>query len=307
MATAYLNQQRYGVQFEDRINKLINIDPDETPFMSMLQKGEAYNQRVDFQSHVLDAANADNAGVDGADVTNAAADYTSPTSLFNYTQMPQRPFGASFSYDAINRPGSGSGPMSGFNDEKVRKLKVLKLDIEKMLLSANERVQPLPESAQAGKIRGTLTWIQTNTVLATAAPYDSAILGSTHFYDLAKKCVDSGGKPETVFANSAQRIRINDFVGSPKRDIDSLGRKIMHMVDVIESIAGPQQIVFSRQIAQTVLLMLELKYWEQRWLRAPQSYVKGLTGSRTDGWVEAEHTLVCWAEKSAGKITALVA
>src|SRR3990167_7100124 len=70
MATAYINQERFGVQFEDRINALINIDPDETPCLSMIKKSEGYNQRVDFQSHTLASSNASNSGVDGADVTN---------------------------------------------------------------------------------------------------------------------------------------------------------------------------------------------------------------------------------------------
>ena len=312
MATAYINQERFGVEFEDRINKLVNVDPDKTPFTSMVQKSEASRNRVDWQTHVLDASNKDNAGVDGADVTNAAANYTAPTGLFNYTQIPQRPYGASFSYDAINKPGIGSGGKSGLNAEKVRKSKVLKLDIEAMFLSNNDRVQPLPESTQAGKIRGIQRWITTNIITATTPVYGAAILSSKMFWDLAKKCVDSGGEPETVFANSFARMKINEFVGPPTRDIDSLGRKIMHMVDIIESIAGPQQIVFSRELKddsgnQTVLLMLEMKYWEQRWLRAPQAYIKGLAGSRTDAWIESEQTLVAWAEKTSGKIVSMAA
>jgi len=51
--------------------------------------------------------------------------------------------------------------------------------------------------------------------------------------------------------------------------------------------------------------MLEMKYWEMGWLREPQSYIKGLSGSRTDGWVEAEFTLISYAEKTSGKITGL--
>lgn len=312
MATAYINAQRFGVQFEDRINKLVNIDPDDTPFMSMLQKSEAQNTTVNWQNRILGTSNKDNAGVSGADVTNATADYNAPTGLLNYTQIPQRPFGASFTVDAVNKPGIGSGDLSTFNDEKVLKLKLLKLDGEASLLSNNDRQQPLPESAQAGKLRGAQKWITTNIITATDPQWGGNKISSPMFYALAKKCVDAGGRPETVFANSSARMGINEFVGSPRRDVDSLGKKIMHMIDVIESIAGPQQIVFSRELKddagqQTVLLMMEMKYWEYRVLRAPQSFMKGLSGSRTDGWVEMEHTLVAWAEKSSGKIVSLAA
>jgi len=310
MATAYINQERFGVEFEDRINKLVNVDPDETPFTSMVQKTEATRNKVDWQTHVLDTANKDNAGVEGATVTNAATDYTAPTGLFNYTQIPQRPYGASFTYDAINKPGIGKGALSGLKAEKVRKLKVLKLDIEAMFLSNNDRQQPLPESTQAGKLRGIQRWITTNIVTATDVEWGNSSLSSAMFYKLAQKSVDGGGRPETVFANSTARMKINDFVGNPRRDVDSLGRKIMHMIDIIESIAGPQQIVFNRNLnddngKQTVLLMLEMKYWEQRWLRAPEAFTKGLGGSKTDAWVEAEPTLVAWAEKTGGKIVAM--
>ncbi len=312
MATAYINAQRFGVQFEDRINKLVNISPDDTPFMSMLQKSEADNVTVNWQNRRLAASNKDNAGVSGKDVTNAAANYSAPTGLLNYTQIPQKPFGASFTVDAVRKPGMGQGPLSSFNDEKVQKLKELKLDSEASLLSNNDRQQPLPESDQAGKLRGMQKWITSNIVTATDAQWAGNKLSSPMFYALAKLCVDAGGRPETVFANSAARMAINEFVGSPRRDVDSLGKKIMHMIDVIESIAGPQQIVFSRELKddagqQTVLAMLEMKYWEYRALRAPQSYMKGLSGSRTDGWCEMEHTLVAWAENSSGKIVGLAA
>ncbi len=311
-ATAYINAQRFGVQFEDRINKLVNIDPDDTPFMSMLQKSEAENVTVNWQNRILGTSNKDNAGVSGADVSNAAGDYNAPSGLLNYTQIPQRPFGASFTVDAVKKPGIGAGALSTFNDEKVLKLKLLKLDGEASLLSNNDRQQPLPESTQAGKLRGMQRWIATNVITATDPQWAGNKLSSAMFYALAKKCVDAGGRPETVFANSSARMAINEFVGSPRRDVDSLGKKIMHMIDVIESIAGPQQIVFSRELKddsgqQTVLAMLEMKYWEYRALRAPQSFMKGLSGSRTDGWVEMEHTLVAWAEKSSGKIVGLAA
>ena len=85
----------------------------------------------------------------------------------------------------------------------------------------------------------------------------------------------------------------------PTRDIDSLGRKIVDMIDTIISIAGTQTIVFDRYLTASVILMLEMKYWEQRVLRAPQSFIGGLKGSRTEGWVEMEHTLISWAEKAS--------
>ena len=309
MATAYVNQERFGVEFEDRVNRLINTDPDETPLLSMIAKRECYNNQVDWQQETLDTPNASNSGVDGANVTNAAGDYVSPTGLLNYTQMPQRVFGASFSSNRIRKPGIGDGAMSMFNHEKARKLKVLKMDMEAAMLSNNDRQQPLPESTQAGLIRGAQRWISTNSIDASTAAnktvYGGSILSLPMFEALAKKCVDSGGNPETVMANSTNRLKINAFAGDLSRDVDSLGKKIMRMVDQIVSIAGMQNVVFNRRLDQSVLLILEMKYWEMGWLREPQSYIKGLTGSRTDGWVEAEFTLIAYAEKTSGKITGL--
>lgn len=308
-ATAYINQERFGVEFEDRINSLVNIDPDKTAFMSMVQKSECYRNRVDWQTHVLDTANANNSGVEGANVTFAPGDYTAPTGLFNYTQIPQRPFSASFTYDAVRKPGMGNGSLSGFNAEKARKLKALKLDMNAAMLSNNQRQQPIPESTQAGLVRGIERWITTNRIDASTQAnknkYGGSILSRKMFEELAKLAVDEGGAPETILVNSFNRLRINEFVGDPTRDVDSQGRKIMRMVDVITSIAGDQTIIFERQIAQSTLLMLEMKYWEMRWLRAPQSYIAGLLGSRTEGWVEAEFTLIAYAQESSGAITNL--
>ena len=305
MATAYINQERFGVEFEDRINKLLNIDPTETPFMSMVQKAEAHRNRVDWQIETLDTVDKDDAVIEGSTVTYAAGDYTAPTGLFNYTQIPRRPFAASFTMDAVNKPGMGSGDKSGFNHEKAKKTIVLKKNVEASLLSNNDRVQPLPESVQAGKLRGIQQWITTNVVSATDKTYGSNILSQQMFVDAAKKAVDQGGMPGDIFTNSTGKIKINEFVGRPTRDVDSTGRKIVDVVDQIMSIAGVQDIHFNRYLGQDILLMLDMRYWEMRWLRAPQSYIAGLLGSRTEGWVEAEVTLVSWAQKASSKITNL--
>lgn len=303
MATAYINQQRFGVEFEDRVNKLINVDPEETPFMSMVQKSEAYRNRVDWQQESFAAANADNAAVEGADVSFAAGDYSAPVGLFNYTQIPQKPFAASFSLDAMRKPGIGDGERSTFTHEKTKKLIEMKRDAEASLISNNDRVQPVPESSQAGKLRGVQQWITTNIVLASAAEFGGTVYSQKMFNKQAQKAVDQGGSPETVFANSFNRLKINEFVSRPTRDVDSLGRKIVDMIDTIISIAGTQSIVFDRYLTPSVVLMLEMKYWEQRILRAPQSYIAGLKGSRTEGWVEMEHTIISWAEKASSKCT----
>lgn len=303
MATTYINQQRFGVEFEDRVNKLINVDPDETPFMSMVQKSEAYRNRVDWQQETFQPANANNAAVEGADLTFAAGDYTAPTGLFNYTQIPQKGFSASFSLDAMRKPGIGDGERSTFTHEKAKKLIEMKRDAEASLISTNDRVQPIPESSQAGKLRGIQQWIVTNVVNANDKAFGGKIYSQKMFNAQAQKCVDAGGAPDTVFMNSFNRIKVNEFVTRPTRDVDSLGRKIVDMIDTIISIAGTQSIVFDRYLTASTVLMLEMKYWEQRILRAPTSFIAGLKGSRTEGWVEMEHTLIAWAEKASSQCT----
>jgi len=302
-ATAYINQERFGVEFEDRVNKLINVDPKDTPFMSMVQKSEAYRNRVDWQTETFAAADANNAAVEGANVTFAAGDYVAPVGVFNYTQIPQRPFAASFSLDAMRKPGIGSGDRSTFTHEKMKKLIEMKRDAEASLVSNNQRQQPLPETSQAGLLRGVQRWITTNIVNANDKGFGGNIFSQKMFNAMAQKAVDQGSAPDTVFCNSFNRIKINEFVSRPTRDVDSLGRKIVDMVDTIISIAGTQTIVFNRHLTASVVLMLEMKYWEQRILRAPQSYIAGLLGSRTEGWVEIEHTLISWAEKASAICT----
>lgn len=302
-ATAYINQQRFGVEFEDRVNKLINVDPDETPFMSMVQKSEAYRNRTDWQQETFQAVNANNAAIEGATVSYLTGDYTAPSPLFNYTQIPQKSFASSFSLDAMRKPGIGDGDRSGFTHEKTKKLVEMKRDGEASLISNNDRTQPLPESAQAGVLRGIQKWIVTNSVNATAQEFGGNIWSQKMFNKLVQKAVDQGGMPDTLFLNSFNRLKTNEFVARPTRDVDSLGRKIVDMVDTIVGMSGPISIVFDRYLDASVVLALEMKYWEQRILRAPQSYIAGLLGSRTEGWVEMEHTLISWAEKASAKCT----
>jgi hypothetical protein len=305
MATTYLNSERFGVNFEDRVNKLVRIDPQETPLTNEIAKNEAKSNAHKWQAETLDEANADNAAVEGSDASFAAGDFVAPTDLLNYTQTPRRSFSASFTQDAISKPGMGSGSKSAFNHEKAKKMIVLKLDGEKMMFSNNERVAPAPESGTAGKLRGITRWITTNAVDATAKKYAGGILSQDMFDDCAQKCVDEGGRPGHVYMNSNNKRQVNRFVGRPERDISSQGKKLVDVVDMVESIAGPQRIIFARQIATSTVLMLEMKYWTMSWLRAPESWIVGLKGPRTEGFCEMEFTVEALAEESSGKITGL--
>ncbi len=70
---------------EDLANVINNITPEETPVYSLLAKSKASNTRHEFLTETLNAPNAGNAAVEGADFVDSAL--TTPVRLGNYTQI----------------------------------------------------------------------------------------------------------------------------------------------------------------------------------------------------------------------------
>ena len=309
MTVAYITAERYGVDFQDRINRLIRIDPEETPAFSMFGKVEAKADTHYFQSETLAAANKDNAAVQGADVTNASGDFVAPSNLLNYTQLLEKPFAAATSHSMTDKPGIGRGKMSTFNHEKAKKYIEMKRDGDAAILSNNDRVQPLPDTTTAGKLRGATRWITTNaldmSVTQNQQNFTTKILTRDMLYYVAKLCFDNGGRPKHIFTNSSQKLRMNEFTGAPTRDIDSTGSALSDAIHRIETIAGKQDIIVDQYMDQNTILMLELQYWKVAMLQAPDYKVKGVTGHADQGFTFMELTIECLAEKSSGKITNL--
>lgn len=140
---------------EDLIDKIFNTSPTETPLTSSFGRVTATGTTHEWQRDSLAAANADNAIVDGDDVT---LDAMSPTErVGNYLQIFAKKPGVSRRANIVKKAGRGSE----MSYQKAKAMLEIKRDIEKMVVSSNPAV--VAGAAQAPKSAGLGVQLYTNT------------------------------------------------------------------------------------------------------------------------------------------------
>ena len=302
MAQNYLSSELQLGNFESRIDAITLISPTDTPFLTKLGRGKIENTTHNWQTESLQAA-ANNEVVEGASVTYAATDFSARATVLNYTQISRKKVSVTYTQDSIRKPQLGSGDKSEYNHQKYLKTKELSRDIEFSLVSNNDRVQPLPESSQAGRSRAAQFWITSNVV--DAATYQPATLSQGMFDQNLAKCWSQGGNPKAIFSGVYNKRLMAGWVGTPIRNISEQGTKIVNAVDQYQGVTGQTTEVFLERNLTSVMLLLDMDYWKMGWLRPYFHEMTGPTGGKTEGYVESEWMLISLAQNASGKITGL--
>jgi hypothetical protein len=119
---------------EDLSNSIYNIDPFDTPVMSMARRRNAKNRTFDWQTEFLPTVDPNNAQPEGFELTRATGQPT--IRLTNVTQISARDATVSGSQEAADAAGKGSE----MGHQMAMKSKVLKSDMETILCSRQARV-----------------------------------------------------------------------------------------------------------------------------------------------------------------------
>lgn len=299
MVAAYLSSASQIGNREYLIDYITRVSPEETVFMTMAPKGTTESQKHEWLNETLAASDPTNAVAEGASVSYAASDFSARTRSFNYCQIPRRKVSVSYSQDAINKPQIGKGPESEFKHQRMLKTIELSKDMDAILLSANTKTQPNADTPTAGKIDGIQTMITTNTV-----PAAGAILSQDIYNQLAQKVWDATRKKtDTCLVGGFNKRQISNWTTRTNRNIDASGKKLIEVVDNYQSDFGTQNILLEGELTASVALLLNMKYWKVVFLRPVFWEQTGLTGGKSEGYVESEFTLEGTAENTSGMIT----
>jgi len=139
---------------EDLQDKIYNTSPESTPVLSSIGRLTATNTLHEWQRDSLAAPDADNAAIEGDDVTGEAV--TPTQRVGNYTQLFDKVVVVSTDVNTVKKAGRGKEMAY----QKAKKMKELKRDIEAMILSKNPAVAG--NSTTARKSAGLGTMIFTN-------------------------------------------------------------------------------------------------------------------------------------------------
>ncbi len=146
---------------EDLTDKIFDVSPTETPFMSAAQRVKAKATFHEWQTDALASAVSTNAQLEGDVVAGTA---TVPTvRLGNYCQISSKDAVVTGTQEAVDKAGRGSE----MSYQMARNTKALKRDME-MVLTSNQR-GVAGATGTARKLRGLEAFIVTNVNRHTTA------------------------------------------------------------------------------------------------------------------------------------------
>lgn len=205
---------------EELADKIFQITPDETPFLSMIGKSNCMTTHPEWQTDDLANPDTDNASVQGNEWTYDAV--TATTRVGNYTQISDKKIIISRTQDKTDKAGRKSELA-----REVRKKGVeLRIDMEAIALSNQASVAG--SSSVAPKLGGFPAWLETNASRGSGGAdggfnsatgvVDAATNGTQRAFtktlldDTIEDVYTSGGKPKTVMLSAYNKRVFSTFM-----------------------------------------------------------------------------------------------
>lgn len=295
---------------EDLYDKIYNVDPDETPFLSSMSKVSASNTFHEWQTDGLDAPSATNAHIEGDDTVAGAI--TPTVRLGNYTQIFKKSVTIPGTVEATKRAGRGREEAY----QKMLKAKAMKTDMEMSIFANNARAAG--NNTTARELAGVPSWLVTNTSNgggAAAEPTgdgtDARTDGTQRAFtdtllDAQLKSIwdNSGAKPDCVYLGSFNKQAASGFNGATARDlnIDAGGKKLTTVIDIYEYDFGSVRFEPNRHVRARDAIIVNSSMWAWAELRPMFEEPLAKTGDSKKFHMVAEATLVCRNEAASGGV-----
>lgn len=291
---------------EDLIDKIYKTSPTETPLLSSLERVKASAVYHEWQTQALEAADTDNAVLEGADaVTNAA---TPTVRLGNYTQISDKVPRVAGTQIAVDHAGRGNE----MDYQVALKTQELKIDLEAILFGTNQ-ARSAGAAGTARRTASILSWIKTNTDKAGSDPAtaDGTATRSDGtqraFKESQLKAVlqsawSNGGKPNTIAVGGFNKQVFSTFTGRATPTEDAKSKKIVASVDFYDSDFGKQSVMACRNIRSRDCLVLQMNMWAMATLRNMKMKELAVTGDSQRVQILTEYSLEARNEKSSGGV-----
>jgi hypothetical protein len=263
---------------EDLSNSIYNIDPFDTPVMSMARRRNAKNRTFDWQTEFLPTVDPNNAQPEGFELTRATGQPT--IRLTNVTQISARDATVSGSQEAADAAGKGSE----MGHQMAMKSKVLKSDMETILCSRQARVDGAdpntPRKTEAishwlgratDKVAAVAGAVAPGTVVTglpvLATDAFAAVAGGSQIAvteqmigDAMQKAYTNGASPNNWVVPPAIKRTVSTFDGRNSTQIMVGKTEVAATVDIIATDFGRVKVLPSRWIPTDVALLLDADY-----------------------------------------------
>lgn len=290
---------------ESVANKIYNISPEETPFVSSIDKGKATGVFEEWQTDALTAA-ANNKVEQGNEASIAA---TTPTvRVGNRTQISEKTFAVTGTQEVVAKYGRSSE----VSYQDAKKMVELKRDVEFACLQNTTAIAA--SAGVAPQSRGLLGWIATNTdfgatgadpnPITNTAPTDGTLRTFTEamLKTVAQECWTSGGNPTMMFVPAALRATVSAFTGAATKFDKTEDKTLYATVEVYVGDFGRYSIINSRHQRAREVFLVDPAMWELLILRPMKGKDLAETGDSKKRMINTEYTLKANNEASSGAI-----
>ena len=281
---------------EDLTDIIDMISPVDTPLYNALGAANPIRATYhEWQTDTLAAADADNTVVEGNVYSPSAL--TPTTRYGNYVVISEKTGRVTDTQEVVSK----GGRMSEMQYQKSKKLKELKNDMEKMLVTHSTAA-----SAGAGSTtvprRMSNVWFWTVNVnthtgfsgYASSSDIDTTLTGTTItetvFNDIVQNIWADGGRPNSVYVNGTLKRLISGWGTSTSR-VWQGATTITNKVDVYEGDFTTLEMKLERQIASSLGLILQDDKWKKGFLIPAHEIMIGKTAAAKDFMYQAEWTI----------------
>lgn len=302
---------------EDLSDIIYNISPTETPFVTAIGRESAGAVYHEWQTDALVSANANNAAIQGDDLSNENRPAT--TRLGDYTQIFTKVVGTSTTQRAVRTAGRSDE----HNYQLAKAGKELKRDMEARY-TGNYAAVP-PAAATAGQSAGALAFMRTNASRGTGGanptlsggtsgyPSAAATNGTQRAYTeaLLKTAIASawnaGGEPSLVITSLGQKQIAATFAGlaTSRRETGDKKITIIAGADIYVSDVGELQFVPDRFCSARDALIIDPDMWAIATLDPMQRRKLAVTGLADRDAMYTEQCLVCRNDGASASINDL--
>lgn len=310
LANTFATNDAVGIR-EDLYDKIYNVDPDETPFLSAMPKVKATNVFNEWQTDQLDPPSANNAHPEGDDTI--AGPVVPTVRLGNRTQIFKKSVTIPGTLEATTRAGRGRE----IAYQKLLKAKAMKTDMEAAVFANQPQV--VGDDQTPRRLAGVPTWLSTNTSIGASGGNSSPIgqVARTDgtqraFTDTLLRGVlrsiwdNSGLAPDCVYMGSFNKQVASTFTGSRTIDIDATTKTLVVSIDVYDYDFGSVRFEPSRHVRARDAIIVRNDMWAWAELRPMFDEELAKTGDATKIHMVAEATLVCRNQDASGIVADLL-
>lgn len=286
---------------EDLSDIIYNVDPHETPLLTMMSRTKATNITHEWQTDELATPSATNAHLEGDAFSPAV---TTPTvRLSNYCQISKKTVRVTNTQEAIKHAGRASE----VDYQKMKRGLELKNDMESSIVSNNAKVAG--NGTTTRYLGGIESWYEDNVSRGPGganggngvAATDGTLRPFTELLlkDMCQSAWNNGGKPDILALNGVLKQRLSTFTGNATPFSRAEDKKIIAAVDVYVSDFGELKAVPDRHVRSRTVHGLQKDMWAVSYLRPIHTEPMAPTGDSKSWEMRVEYTLEARNQKSS--------